>query len=100
MTTGRLVTQGPLETTVEVGAEFLVRRPCRRSERADDDLAPGRQTGEAMLGQMAESALHTVTDDGVPHGSADHEPEPGRVRSRTGEQVHHERRAATAPAGA
>jgi hypothetical protein len=70
--------EDPLETTVEVGAEFRVRRLGRRGEGADDHLAAGRKVGESFTAQVAESALHPVPDDRVAHGSADHEPEPGR----------------------
>jgi hypothetical protein len=100
------VAQGPLETTVEIGTEFRVRRVRGRRQGTHDDLASGRKPGEAFSGEMAQLALDTMTDHGVAHGSADHEPEPGRWHLRlrgsrcgfAGQQVHHQGAAATATA--
>ena len=65
-----------------------VRRPGRGRERADDQLAAGREVGESVTAQVAEPALDTMADDGVADGPADHEPDARRVaagrRRRTG----------------
>jgi hypothetical protein len=93
-----------VETTVEVGSEFRVRRVGRRGESTDDDLAARRQTVEAVSAQMAEPALDTMTEDGVADDLADHEPDPGRMRlgaQRRGEKkVHHQGVAAAASSAA
>ena len=72
---GGRVTESPLETTVEVGAEFLVRRARGRRECADDHLGACRQERETLAAQVTESALDTMAEDGVPDGTADHEPD-------------------------
>jgi hypothetical protein len=73
------VDQAPLQTTVEIGAEFRVRRAGGRREGADDELATGRQEGQALTAQVAQTALDTMADHGVAHGTTDHEPDPGRT---------------------
>jgi hypothetical protein len=85
-----------LETTVQVGAEFLVRRAPGRREGAHDELAPERKLGKAIAAQVPKPTLDTMTEDGVPHGAADHETDPrrgargaGRL-GNTSEQVHHQ----------
>ena len=88
-----------METTVEIRPEFLVRRPCCGRESAHDQGAPGREVDESSTAQVAETALDTVADDGVPDGTADDEPhtrEPVGLTARLGEQVHHERAAPAA----
>ena len=85
-----------METTVQVGAEFLVRRAPGRREGAHDELAPGRKLCQAVAGQMPEPTLDTMPDHGVPDGPTDHETDPhrgtlsaGRL-GNTSEQVHHQ----------
>ena len=88
-----------METTVEIRPEFLVRRPGCGRESAHDQGAPGREVDESSTAQVAETALDTVADDGVPDGTADDEPhtrEPVGLTARLGEQVHHERAAPAA----
>jgi hypothetical protein len=95
-----------LQTTVEVGAEFLVRRAAGRRERPHDQLGPGRETREALSAQVPEPALDPMAEHGVPHGPADHEADArdvggcGRrvtVGEKVGEQeVHHDGVAAAA----
>jgi hypothetical protein len=91
-----------LQTTVEVGAEFLVRPVASRRERAHDEPAAGRQLVEAVAAQVPELTLDTMTEDGVADRSTDHETHPDRVGRRArlvrvaGEQVHHEGVAAVA----
>jgi hypothetical protein len=93
-----------VETTVEVGAEFRVRRGGRRREGANDDLAAPRQIAEPVSAQVTESALDTMPDDGVADGLADHEPDPRRalldVRRGAEQQVHHHGVAAAASSAA
>jgi hypothetical protein len=95
-----VVTEGPLQTTVEIGTEFLVRRPGRGREGANDEVAPDRQQGEPFAAQVAKTALDAMADDGVPDGAADdeaHAGEPAGLTTRLDEQVHHEC-SASAPA--
>jgi hypothetical protein len=98
--------EGPLQTTVEVGAEFLVRRVAGRRERAHDEPAAGRQLVEAVAAQVPELTLDTMTEDGVADRSTDHETHPdrvgraGRLVRVAGEQVHHEGVAALATSAA
>src|SRR5262245_11382170 len=66
--------QRPLETTVEVGTEFLVRRLRRGRKGADHELATPREQGEAITTQVTEATEDTVTEDGAADGPADHEP--------------------------
>lgn len=75
-----------MQTTVEVGTEFRVRRTGRRCEGANHDLAPRRDGGESLSAQVTQTALDTMADHGVAHGSTDHEPDPGRHLGL----VHHE----------
>ena len=72
-------TEAPLQTTVELGAEFRVRRGGRRREGADDHLAAGREDGEALTAQMAEPALDTMADDGVADDATHDEPDPSGI---------------------
>lgn len=90
-----------MQTTVEVGAEFLVRRGSGRGEGADDQLAAGRQPVQALSAQVAEPALDPMAGHGVPDRAADHEAHPGRESARTArvvDEMHHQGVAATAPA--
>jgi hypothetical protein len=89
-----------LQTTVEIGAEFRVRRVDRRREGAHDDLAAGRKAGEALTTQVTEAALDTMADHGVAHGSADHEPDPDRPLAVVPHEVHDEALGAGSPTGA
>jgi hypothetical protein len=95
-----------LQTTVEVGAEFLVRRGAGRREGAYDQAAAGRQPVDAVAAQVPELTLDTMTEDGVADRSTDHETHPGRGRrlarlgSAAGEQVYHEGVAAVAATAA
>jgi hypothetical protein len=68
------VPDGTFETTVEVGAEFLVRRVRGGSERPDDELAAGRELLEALTAQMPETTLNAMADHGAAHGTTDDEP--------------------------
>ena len=83
-----------MQTTVEVGAEFLVRRTHSRGQGAHDQLAPCGKQAEAVTAQVPEPALDTVSQDGVADGSAHHEPDPGRrspaAEGLVHEQVHHD----------
>jgi hypothetical protein len=47
------VTKAPVETTVELGTEFRVRRGCRRRQGSDDHLTAGRQEVEVRTAQVA-----------------------------------------------
>jgi hypothetical protein len=90
-----------VETTVDVGAEFRVRRTGRRREGAHHDLAAGRERAQAPAKEMAQSALDPMTDHGVAHDPADHEADLRRALLMvsgevSGEQVQHESVAATA----
>jgi hypothetical protein len=90
-----------LETTVEVGPEFRVRRVAGRGERADDDLAARREEREALGAQVAQTAEDTVAEDGVPDGSTDHEADPDRDGRGFGsweQDVHHQGGTPAAPA--
>jgi hypothetical protein len=89
-----------LQTTVEIGAEFRVRRARGRGQRTDDELTPGREDGEALTAQGAQTTLDTMADHGVAHGSADHEPDPGRLRGVTHHEMHDEGLGAGTPTGA
>ena len=74
------MTQAPLQTTVELRAEFRVRRAHRRRECAHDDLAADREVGEAITAQVAELALDTMTDDGIADDATHDESDPSGVR--------------------
>jgi hypothetical protein len=74
-----MTTEGTFETTVEVGTEFLVRRERGRGERPDHQLGPGREGGETLAAQVAETALDTVPEDGAAHGATDHEADAGEA---------------------
>jgi hypothetical protein len=92
-------TEDPLQTTVEIRAEFLVRRLGCGRESTHDQGAPGGEVHESRTAQVTETALDTVADDGVPDGTADdeaHAREPVGLTARLDEQVDHER-AAPAP---
>jgi hypothetical protein len=100
-----VVAEGPFETTVEVGAEFLVRRARRGRKRADDELGTRRQVWEAITAQVAEAAKNTMAVDGAADSAADHEPRSRRDALRAdrgvaGDQVHHECLTSTAAPGA
>jgi hypothetical protein len=41
-----------MQTTVEIGPEFRVRRPCRGRQRPHDQLAAGGQEGETLTAQV------------------------------------------------
>jgi len=73
------VTETPLQTTVELGAEFRIRGCSGRGEGAHDHLAAGREDGETFTAQVAELALDTMADDGVADDPTHDEPDPGRV---------------------
>jgi hypothetical protein len=94
------VDQAPLETTVEIGAEFRVRRARRRRERAHDELATGGQERQSLTAEVAQTALDTMTDHGVAHGTADHEPDPGRNLVVVPHEVDDEGVGAGTPTGA
>jgi hypothetical protein len=87
-----------LQTTVQIGAEFRVRRLTGAAQGAHDQLAARRERVEALGAQGAETADHTVPHDGVADRATDHEPDAcGVARSTIGaQQVHHERGAAAA----
>ena len=70
------MTEAPLQTTVELGAEFRVRRSDGRRECADDHLAAGGQGGETLTAQVTELALDTMADDGVADDPTHDEPDP------------------------
>ena len=70
-----MLAEGPLETTVEVRAEFRVRRGRGGGESADDHLAAGWERGEVLADEVTQASLDTMAEDGVAHGSADHEPD-------------------------
>jgi hypothetical protein len=89
-----------LQTTVEIGAEFRVRRTGRGREGAHNELATRREAGEALTAQVPEAALDTMADHGVAHGSADHEPDPGRPLRVAEHEVHDEVVGAGTPTGA
>ena len=74
------MTEAPLQTTVELDAEFRVRRGGRGRESADDDLATEREVGEVLTAQVAESALDTMAEDGVADDATHDEPDTGGVR--------------------
>ena len=74
-------TEAPLQTTVELRAEFRVRRARRRREGADDHVAAGRESVEALAAQVPEPALDPVRGTALPTDPADDEPDPGRVAS-------------------
>jgi len=80
--------QGKFETTVQVGTEFLVRRPRGRCQRADDQLAPCGEQLEALTAQVAQPALDPMSDDGAADGTADHEPHAGPVAGPGEQEVH------------
>lgn len=93
----------PLQTTVEVGAEFLVRRVRGRGEGPDHQGAAGRQLGETVAAEVTQPTLHPVPDHGDPDAPADHEADPGRALGPcrdSREQMHHEGVAPAAAAGA
>jgi hypothetical protein len=73
------VAEAPLQTTVELGAEFRVRRRGSRGEGADDDLAAHWEVCEAVTEQVTELALDTMADDGVADDPTHDEPDPSRV---------------------
>jgi hypothetical protein len=89
-----------LQTTVEVGAEFRVRRTSRRGQRAYDELATGGKDEEALTAQVAQTALNTMTDHGVAHRATDHEPDPGRPPLVVVHEVYDEGVGAGPPTGA
>jgi hypothetical protein len=82
------VDQAPLQTTVEIGTEFRVRRGGGGGQGADDQLTAGREVAEALTAQVTETTLDTMADHGVAHGSADHEPDPGRSLVVAQHEVH------------
>jgi hypothetical protein len=91
----------PLQTTVEVGAEFLVRRDRGRGQSPDDQLAAGRQPVEPLATQVPEASLDPMTDHGVADGAADHESDPSReVRIVVGVVEQMQDECVTATAGA
>jgi hypothetical protein len=89
-----------LETTVEVGAEFRVRRGRRGWECAHDELAPGRQERQSLTAQVTQTALDSMTDHGVAHGTTDHEPDPGRTLLVVPHEVYDDGVGAGTPTGA
>jgi hypothetical protein len=70
-----------------------------RCERADDELAAGREPVEPFAAQVTELTLDTMSDHGVADGPTDHEADAG-VGLVTGQEVHHEGGAAAPPAAA
>jgi hypothetical protein len=91
-------TEGTLETTVEVGAEFLVRRVRGGRKRPHDELGPHGEGVEPFAAQMAETTLDTVTDDGAADGPADREADARCDPGVLDDQVHdHGGTAASAP---
>jgi hypothetical protein len=79
-----------LQTTVEVGAEFLVRRAAGRLERTHDDLATRWKLGKPVATEVAQPALDTVSEDRGTDGPTDHEPDPDGRGGIGDEDVHHE----------
>ena len=85
-----------LQTTVELLAEFRVRRIRGRRQGTHDDLAADREDGEVLSTQVPEPALHPVADDGVADDATHHEPDPSGVRPVPTYDVHDEQVAAAA----
>jgi hypothetical protein len=94
------VDQAPLQTTVEIGAEFRVRRSGGRGERPDHELGAGRQERKALTTQVAQASLDSGTDHGAAQGTADHEPDPGRALVVASHEVYDEGVGAGTPTGA
>jgi uncharacterized membrane protein len=65
-----------LQTTVQVGAEFLVRRGRCGREGSHDELAAGREVRESLAAQLAEPAYDAVALHRASDRAADHEPDP------------------------
>jgi hypothetical protein len=85
---------------VQVDTELRVRRSGGSRQGPDHQLATGREVGKALTAQVTETALDTMADHGVAHGSADHEPDPGRSLDGRRHEVHDERVGAGTPTGA
>ena len=69
----------------QVGAEFRVRRRGAGRQRPDHEHGRTRkplQRRQVLPGQVSESALHAVADDGVAHGLAHHETDAAPVVRR------------------
>src|SRR3954463_8715588 len=71
--------EDPLQTTVEVDPEFLVRRARGRGECPHDHPAPGWEIREACTAQLAQPSYNMVATDRVADGPTDDEADPGRL---------------------
>jgi len=77
----------PLQTTGQVGVEFLGRRSCGRRERTHHEHGGAGERRKVLPDQVTEAAFHAIADYGVAHGAAHHEPHAGRLVAVGGPQV-------------